>query len=364
MTGDKLSINRTCAVGAAFLGLLSTVTIIAAFLLTRNPAIVRLILLFILLVFTCTALFVAFLRRKLVLFSDRLCETIDNMLDGASVPPQVYEEENLFYKINHRLVRLYEVMRENRESVAKERADLQELISDISHQVKTPIANLQMVNATLLEQSVTEEKRQEFLQASSGQLEKLDFLMQAMIKTSRLETGVISLDRKMQPLYDTLAAALGGILLNAEKKAIHVSVECPSDVLLAHDKKWTGEALFNILDNAVKYTPAGGTIQVSVQSWELYVKIDITDSGKGIAESRQGVIFKRFYREEEVHDVEGIGIGLYLAREIITMQGGYIKVTSTVGSGSTFSVFLPCKSTTPQQADGASNLQRSRAAGY
>ena len=364
MTGDKLSINRTCAVGAAFLGLLSTVTIIAAFLLTRNPAIVRLILLFILLVFTCTALFVAFLRRKLVLFSDRLCETIDNMLDGASVPPQVYEEENLFYKINHRLVRLYEVMRENRESVAKERADLQELISDISHQVKTPIANLQMVNATLLEQSVTEEKRQEFLQASSGQLEKLDFLMQAMIKTSRLETGVISLDRKTQPLYDTLAAALGGILLNAEKKAIHVSVECPSDVLLAHDKKWTGEALFNILDNAVKYTPAGGTIQVSVQSWELYVKINITDSGKGIAESRQGVIFKRFYREEEVHDVEGIGIGLYLAREIITMQGGYIKVTSTVGSGSTFSVFLPCKSTTPQQADGASNLQRSRAAGY
>ena len=364
MTGDKLSINRTCAVGAAFLGLLSTVTIIAAFLLTRNPAIVRLILLFILLVFTCTALFVAFLRRKLVLFSDRLCETIDNMLDGASVPPQVYEEENLFYKINHRLVRLYEVMRENRESVAKERADLQELISDISHQVKTPIANLQMVNATLLEQSVTEEKRQEFLQASSGQLEKLDFLMQAMIKTSRLETGVISLDRKTQPLYDTLAAALGGILLNAEKKAIHVSVECPSDVLLAHDKKWTGEALFNILDNAVKYTPAGGTIQVSVQSWELYVKIDIADSGKGIAESRQGVIFKRFYREEEVHDVEGIGIGLYLAREIITMQGGYIKVTSTVGSGSTFSVFLPCKSTTPQQADGASNLQRSRAAGY
>ena len=341
MNGSKLSINRACAVGATFLGLLFIMTVTAAFLFTRNPAIVWLGPLFILLVFICATLFVAFLRRKLVLFSDRLCETIDNMLDGASAPQQVYEEENLFYKINHRLVRLYEVMRENRESVAKERADLQELISDISHQVKTPIANLQMVNATLLEQSVTEEKRQEFLQASSGQLDKLDFLMQAMIKTSRLETGVISLDRKVQPIYDTLAAALGGILLNAEKKTIHVSVDCPSDILLAHDKKWTSEALFNILDNAVKYTPEGGTIRVSVQSWELYVKIDIADSGKGIAESRQGMIFKRFYREEEVHDIEGIGIGLYLAREIISMQGGYIKVTSTVGSGSTFSVFLP-----------------------
>ena len=178
-------------------------------------------------------------------------------------------------------------MQENRERVAKDRANLQELISDISHQVKTPIANLQMVNATLLEQSVPEEKRQEFLQASSGQLDKLDFLMQAMIKTSRLETGVISLDRKTQLLYDTLAAALGGILLNAEKKNIHVSVDCPLDLALAHDRKWTGEALFNLLDNAVKYTPEGGTIRVSVESWELYVKIDIADSGKGIAENRQ-----------------------------------------------------------------------------
>ena len=340
MSEGKFSINRACAVGIAFLGLLSIVTIISAYLFVRNPAIVWLCLLFILLVFSCAALFVVFLRRKLVLFSDKLCQTIDDMLNGAAAP-QVCEEENLFYKINHRLVRLYEVMWENQENIVKERADLQELISDISHQVKTPISNLKMVNATLREQPMPEEKQREFLQASSSQLEKLDFLMQAMIKTSRLETGVISLDRKIQPLYDTLAAALGGILLNAERKHIHVGVDCPEDIILPHDRKWTSEALFNILENAVKYTPAGGTIRVSVQSWEFYVKIDITDSGKGIAENRQGIIFKRFYREEEVHDIEGIGIGLYLAREIITMQGGYIKVTSTVGCGSTFSVFLP-----------------------
>lgn len=341
MSADKFSINRACAVGTAFLSVLSAAAVVAVVLLTKNPAVVWLVLLFVALVIVCVASFVAFLRRKLVLFSDNLCRTIDDMLNGSAAPPQSYEEENLFYKINHRLTRLYEVLRENQESMAKERASLQELVSDISHQVKTPIANLQMVNATLLEQPVPEEKRQEFLMASSGQLEKLDFLMQAMIKTSRLETGVISLDKKMQPLYDTLAAALGGILLNAERKNIHVSVACPADIVLAHDRKWTSEALFNILDNAVKYTPVGGDIQVSVQSWEFYVKVDITDSGKGIAENRQGRIFKRFYREEEVHDIEGIGIGLYLAREIVTMQGGYIKVVSTVGCGSTFSVFLP-----------------------
>jgi len=341
VSAGRLSINRVCTLGAAFLGIISIVAIIAAFLITKKLTVVWLELMFVTLVIACVASFVAFLRRKLVLFSDNLCRTIDDMLDGAAPPPQIYEEESLFYKINHQLARLYEVLRENRESIAKERADLQELISDISHQVKTPISNLKMVNATLLEQPMPEEKQREFLQASSGQLEKLDFLMQAMIKTSRLETGVISLERKVQPIYDTLAAALGGILLNAERKNIHVSVDCPTDIVLAHDRKWTSEALFNILDNAVKYTTADGNIQVSVQSWEFYVKIDITDSGKGIAEGRQGMIFKRFYREEEVHDIEGIGIGLYLAREIVTMQGGYIKVVSKVGDGSTFSVFLP-----------------------
>lgn len=176
-----------------------------------------------------------------------------------------------------------------------------------------------------------------------GQIDKLDFLMQAMVKTSRLETGVISLDKRKLPIYDTLAAALGGILLNAEKKNIEVSVSCPEMLEVVHDRKWTSEALFNILDNAVKYTPSGGRIGVSVESWEMYLKIDISDTGKGIAENRHGTIFKRFYREEEVHDIDGIGIGLYLSREIITMQGGYIKVVSELGKGSTFSVFLPRK---------------------
>ena len=274
------------------------------------------------------------IRRKLTWFSEMLCCTLDEMMNGKIDISQVAEEENLFYKINHRLVRLYEVMLESKNSVASERADLQELISDISHQVKTPIANLKMVNATLL-------KQREFLLASGTQLDKLDFLMQAMIKTSRLETGVISLEKKQQPLYDTLAMALGGIFLNAERKHIQVEANCPETLVVSHDRKWTAEALFNILDNAVKYTPEYGSIRVCVESWEMYLKVSITDTGKGIPENQQGTIFKRFYREEDVHDIEGIGIGLYLAREIISLQGGYIQVTSQVGIGSTFSVFLP-----------------------
>ena len=337
----KFSINKACILLGILLLLAIGVVSAAIYLLTENITAVGYVFLFSVFVLLCVICFVTLIRRKLVMFSDSFCGQMDDMLSGDIMQPkQTIEEESLFYKINYRLGRLYEVMQENKNNIAKERADLQELISDISHQVKTPIANLKMINNTLLENEVPPQKQKEFLTAQASQLDKLDFLMQAMIKTSRLETGVISLEQKQQPVYDTLAAALGGILLNAEKKQIDVQVECPEHLDARHDRKWTSEALFNILDNAVKYTPAGGQIRVSVEGWEMYVKIDIADTGIGISEQHQGTIFKRFYREDAVHDVDGIGIGLYLAREIVTLQGGYIRVASEVGKGSTFSVFL------------------------
>lgn len=341
MSTSRLSINKACIITGVVFALISVSMITALYFMTGNRNVIFCGLLFAFLVFSCMVFLLALIRRKLILFSDTLCRTLDNMMTGEIMPPHSRPEESIFYKINHRLTRLYETMRENRYSIAKERADLQELISDISHQVKTPIANLKMVNATLLEQSMPQEKQNKFLMSCNGQLDKLDFLMQAMIKTSRLETGVISLEMKVQPIFDTLAAALGGILLNAEQKDISVDVDCNENLTVSHDRKWTTEALFNILDNAVKYTPNGGSIHVMVESWEMYLKIDISDTGRGITENHQGAIFKRFYREEEVHDTPGIGIGLYLAREIITMQGGYIKVVSEAGEGAIFSVFLP-----------------------
>lgn len=340
MTAIKLSINKGYAAICVVFMLLSVIMTGLLYWITQNKTVIWCSLIFSILTFLLLALLILLIRKRLAAFSDTLCSQLDAMMSGGIVPLQI-AEESIFYKINHRLTRLYEIMQENSRSVAKEKSDLQELISDISHQVKTPIANLKMVNATLLEQAMTEEKQKEFLQASTGQLDKLDFLMQAMIKTSRLETGVITLEKKNQPIYETLASALGGILLNAEQKNVSVHVDCSESLEISHDRKWTSEALFNILDNAVKYTQSGGSIHVAVMNWEMYMKIDISDTGKGISENHQGTIFKRFYREEDVHDTPGIGIGLYLAREIITRQGGYIKVLSELGQGSTFSIFLP-----------------------
>jgi signal transduction histidine kinase len=341
MTSKKLSVNKiTIGVGIGFT-VISSIMLVTLYMLTEDIKVMICGFSFVVLTVLLIIVFIMMIRKKLTIFSSEICRTLDGMMTGNIETQNTDEDETLLAKIDYNLIRLYEVMQENNRRVAKEKTDLQELISDISHQVKMPIANLKMVTATLLEQNVPEKKQREFLQSISGQLDKLDFLMQAMIKMSRLETGVITLVKKDCSIYETLATALGGILLSAESKNIHVTVDCAENLTVNHDSRWTAEALFNILDNAVKYTPSCGKIHIAVTQWEMHTKINISDTGKGISESRHTSIFKRFYREEEVHDTEGIGIGLYLAREIITMQGGYIKVTSEVGTGSTFSVFLP-----------------------
>ena len=281
--------------------------------------------------------------KRLSLFTSELCKTLDNMMDGDEEPKQTDNSETLFARVNHRLTRLYQIMQGNRRKVEEERQELQTLVSDISHQVKTPVSNLKMVTDTLLTRPVTEAERIDFIKGVRSQTDKLDFLFQALVKTSRLETGVIRLEKKPGRIYDTVAQAMSGIVYAAEKKQIGVWVDCPENLTVAHDSKWTAEALFNLLDNAVKYTPAGGKITVTVEEWEMYAEIKVADTGKGISESNQAAIFRRFYREEEVHEQPGVGIGLYLAREIIAQQGGYIKVVSEIGSGSAFSIMLPLR---------------------
>lgn len=281
--------------------------------------------------------------KRLSLFTSDLCKTLDNMIDGKEEPEIIDDSETLLARINHRLSRLYQIMQKNRRKVDEERQELQTLVSDISHQVKTPVSNLKMVTDTLLTRPVSEAERIEFLRGICNQTDKLDFLFQALVKTSRLETGVIQLEKKDGRLFETVAQAMSGIVYAAEKKQISVSVDCPENLTVSHDSKWTAEALFNLLDNAVKYTPTGGKIAVSIKQWEMYVEIKVTDTGKGISESNQAAIFRRFYREEEVHEQPGVGIGLYLAREIVTRQGGYIKVVSAPKKGSEFSIMLPLR---------------------
>ena len=343
MTFKNLSVKRLFGWVVAGLFLSMVVITLSLFLITKQTAILLAGGVMLLCALLWLFLLMQIFGKRLSAFTSYLCQTLDHMIEGDETPLHPEDSETMLARISHRLSRLYQIMQENRCKVDEERQELQSLISDISHQVKMPVSNLKMAADTLLEKPVAETERTDFIRGIRTQTDKLDFLFQALVKTSRLETGVIRLEKKPGHIYDTVAQAMSGIVYAAEKKQIGVSVDCPENLTVAHDSKWTAEALFNLLDNAVKYTPAGGKITVTIEEWEMYAEIKVADTGKGISESNQAAIFRRFYREEEVHEQPGVGIGLYLAREIIAQQGGYIKVVSELGNGSAFSIMLPLR---------------------
>ncbi len=250
-------------------------------------------------------------------------------------------DETFDSKVNHKILRLSEISQEESLRALKEKESLQSLISDVSHQVKTPMTNLNMLQSALAKEEISKEEKEILLKYMDGQLDKIGFLLDSMIKSSRLETGLIQLKKIPSNLFDTIAKAISGITVRAEKNGLEIIVDCPEKYILLHDQKWTAEALFNILENAVKYSPENTKIEIKVHKWEMYTKIDISDEGIGIPEKDFGKIFQRFFRFESSYDKEGVGIGLYLSREIIQKQDGYIKVASILGEGSVFSVFLP-----------------------
>ena len=226
----------------------------------------------------------------------------------------------------------------NKTELSVEKDKVKELISDISHQTKTPAANI-ILYANLLAESCSDEQKAA-VNEIVHQSEKLNMLIQALVKASRLETGIISVVPSENLVKKLIEDSVSVIVPKADNKSISVHISS-ENAYASFDMKWTSEAVINILDNAVKYAYNDTSINVSVTEYEMFVRIDIENEGITISADEQPKIFQRFYRSPMVHDIEGIGIGLYLAIEIISAEGGYIKVSS--GSKNVFSVFLPKK---------------------
>lgn len=280
-------------------------------------------------------------KRDIYAFENKLESCLDDMIFQRPISGSEDIEDTLWSKVYEKLQRIQEGQHADSLELSREKEAIQQLISDVSHQTKTPMANMKMYIELLSKEEALSSKEQTFLKKIEKQADKLDFLLQSTVKISRLETGMIKIHQEKAPLFDTLGCAIGSIVPKAEQKQIMISVNCPEELHLFHDKKWTEEALFNILDNAVKYTDPGGAIHINVCPQEVFTKVSIADSGKGIALERQGTIFTRFYREPEVHNQEGIGVGLCLSREILHLQKGYIQVRSQIGKGSDFQLFFP-----------------------
>ena len=280
------------------------------------------------------------LKQDIYDFTRKLEVSLKELLNGKKLNKTMYEQDDLWGMVYDRLCRISDMYTHRNQELYEEKENLKELVSDTSHQTKTPLANIKLYQELLSDEMDTSE-RAEYLTRMGKQVDKLDFLLQSMVKISRLETGTIKIVKSECPISETLSLAIGAIVPKADQKNIHIHVTYDETLFLKHDKKWTAEAIFNVLDNAVKYTNENGSIYISVCQEKIFTKISVRDTGKGIPLERQGSIFNRFYREPEIHNIEGVGIGLYLARKIISMQSGYIKVESETGKGSVFHICLP-----------------------
>ncbi|VYU64776.1 sensor histidine kinase [Clostridium tertium] len=270
----------------------------------------------------------------------RLSDMLSTIIDMRDEEVFSTMEDTLLSKLQHQTIKLTNILKDKNKQIEKDKNEIKSLISDIAHQLKTPLTNLKMYGEFLQDEDLSEEERKEFNDIIMISLDRLSFLIESMIKMSRLESGVIQLKPQRNDLNDTVILAISEVQKKAKMKSIEIQLEEVDKISIIHDKNWVREAFFNILENAVKYTSENGVIKVKIQGYEMFTRVDIKDNGVGIKEEELPKIFARFYRGENSRDIEGIGIGLYLTREIISNQGGYIKVKSS-SKGSTFSVFLP-----------------------
>lgn len=283
------------------------------------------------------------------MFGRRTLDRLDQMLDEAiagTFEESDYDESKLS-KVESKWKQFLGASVLSRDNVEKEKNRVKELVSDISHQTKTPMANIRLYTELLKEKLeagiLTENDRQESLKMLAEidrQAEKLGFLIQSLTKMSRLESNIVEVKPKRQSILELLDTVTSDILPKARQKDVEIVNTYTGSGTAYYDMKWTKEALGNIVDNAVKYSPSGSRVILSVTEYELYAAISVKDFGAGIRETDTARIFQRFYRAEDVHEEDGVGIGLYLAREIARRENGYIKVKSKVGKGAEFILYL------------------------
>ena len=271
----------------------------------------------------------------------RTIRRLDDMLTAAldgSFSEKTFDESRLS-ALESRLARYLTASALSERNVREQKDQISALISDISHQTKTPVSNLQLYAQLLSEQPLTPQGK-DCAAAISAQADKLQTLIEALVKTSRLETGILALHPQPGELSAVVERSAAQYAPKATEKGITLTVR-QTEGFAVFDAKWTEEAVCNLLDNAVKYTPSGGAVTVEVKNYELFSAVRVSDTGPGISEAEQAKIFGRFYRAQGAWQTEGVGIGLYLTRQIAEKQGGYVKVESMPGVGSAFSLYIP-----------------------
>lgn len=268
-------------------------------------------------------------------YQDFLRKT-DEILSGK--PAEVIYDESLDSAVLDRLNRIAEIFDMQKEGALRERDTIKSLLSNISHQIRTPLTNITLY-AELLKDKIEAPDASRLAEKIEKNAQKLEFFLKELLKSSYAEEKMISVSPAMIELDVLLKKSCQSVELEAIKKNIRILSD-PDRYIVYADPKWTEEVFGNIIENAIKYSPAGSDITVKTLPYESFVCVRIEDHGIGIPEQEQGKVFQRFYRGTNVTDKQGFGIGLYLAREVLRKQQGYIRIKSELKKGTVVEVFL------------------------
>lgn len=267
----------------------------------------------------------------------RLCDNLTTLEEKTVFPEN---KDTMLSKLQNKILKLVRILKKKNETAEQEHENIKSLVSDISHQLKTPIANLKMYSEFLADEDIDETQRKKYVDIISLSVDRLNFLSESMIKISRLESGLIHLQPEVQNLNETVMISIKNVFAKAKAKGIGI-VYTGDNIDVCHDRRWTAEAVFNLLDNAVKYSRGKSEISVSVKRFGMFAAVEVADENAPIPEEEQSKIFSRFYRGSSGRGIEGIGIGLYLSRKIAVEQGGYMKLKVS-DKGNEFSIVLLC----------------------
>lgn len=252
-------------------------------------------------------------------------------------------EEGELSRLQNELYKITVMLRESSELAGQQKKALADSVSDISHQLKTPLTSCLVLLDNLSEsENMTEETRRRFLSEITGQLTSVSWLVQVLLKLSRLDAGVVELKEEELSVSALIRSAVEKVGLLAEWKQIDIQVMGEEEPCIKGDRHWLEEALVNLIKNAIEHSPEDSEIRIQVEDNQVYTCIHVRDFGSGISYEDQKHIFERFYRSADAGE-DSVGIGLALAQEIMKRQNGYLTVESEPGQGTVFYMkFLKC----------------------
>lgn len=251
----------------------------------------------------------------------RIDELLDRVLNQEIILDSDVKEGE-YSALVSKIKQIQEVLENHARSAETEKEQVKSLVSNMSHQLKTPLANLSLYAEILGKSELSKERKNEFFSKMQRQIEKLNWMVESLSKMVKLEQNLDDFEIKNTKIRQTILDAVDTVYEKLEKKDIQLDMESFEDRFLYHNRKWTVEVFVNLLENAIKYTEKGGFISIRVKSYELYTEIQISDNGRGIRQEELTDIFKRFYRSPEVENMEGSGIGLYLCNLILEKEKG------------------------------------------